>query len=83
VAKKNKADIMSQPLQGKANISFVINQTFVEEKPKFDFHWSPGSQEIVRQFQVKCMEEFGGRRASLVLDALVQHWLAGKIKVTL
>jgi hypothetical protein len=82
VSKKNKADIL--PLQGTANITLVIHNS-VESNPQAqtDFHWSPGSQELLRKFQAQCYMDFGGKRASLVLDALVQQWLAGETTVRL
>jgi len=81
--KKNKADI-SQPLQGKANISFVIHPTDAEETSATnDVHWTPRSQELMRQFQAMCALRFGQRKCSRVLDALAQAWLDGEVRVTI
>jgi len=37
----------------------------------------------MRLFQSKCVLEFGNRKTSLVLDALAQAWLDGKVVVKL
>jgi hypothetical protein len=67
-------------------LSPVSNQAATKKQKKkprktHNFHWTPESQDLLRQFLAKCALEFGGRKAAKVLESLVKQWVDGKIKV--
>jgi len=47
------------------------------------FHWITDSQERLRSFLSKSIMDFGSKRASRVIDALVDKWLRGEVTVSL
>jgi hypothetical protein len=53
------------------------------KKQTNDFHWTPSEQDLLRQFLAKCIMEFGGKKASRVMDELVRQWIDGRVKVRL
>ena len=71
-------------LCGTADITLKIMTAGAKQKKATnDFHWTPESQQTLRAFIAKCATEFGGKKASKVMEILVKKWLKGKVKVHL